>query len=299
MDFRFELEQHPKRKGKCPQCGHNQVFRFYQDLEGNRIDTAGRCERVNSCGYHKTPTGEDVVQRQIFTETPKEVKVIHPSKELRKSFWFAVNQQGSPLHKYLINVLGISPEHLKKWFVGSEFKHGKVLTVFVFVNRFQKCVNAKWFFYQDNGKRNKTYTAHSLKQPEDQTKKYEICLYGEHLLDTEKQKPVAVVESEKTALIASYFFEDVDWIAISSKNGLTGEKIQALFGRKIYFLCDADKSGRENSSINNLKTYEQNYEVIDLFPDREDGSDIADGIIEGIIPVNLPFESVIKTNFFQ
>src|SRR5690606_42069005 len=46
----------------------------------------------------------------------------------------------------------------------------------------------------------------------------------------------------------------------------------------------ADKAGRSNSSINNLKKYEINHYVIDLFPERKDGFDLADAIIAGLRP---------------
>ena len=34
--------------------------------------------------------------------------------------------------------------------------------------------------------------------------------------------------------------------------------------------------------MKNLKAYEQNFEVIDVFPNRQDGTDLTDAIIEGI-----------------
>ena len=34
--------------------------------------------------------------------------------------------------------------------------------------------------------------------------------------------------------------------------------------------------------MKNLKAYKQNFEVIDVFPNRQDGTDLTDAIIEGI-----------------
>lgn len=111
-----------------------------------------------------------------------------------------------------------------------------------------------------------------------------MCLYGEDLLDPQNVKTVIIVESEKTKVIASFHYPEFDWISSGSSNGLTDEKISVLFGRKIIWLCDADKAGRENASIKKLKSYKQDFEIIDLFPDRTDGYDIADAIEVGLKP---------------
>ena len=62
-------------------------------------------------------------------------------------------------------------------------------------------------------------------------------LYGEHQLCKEKNKIVCVVESEKTAIIASWFYPNFDFVACGAANGLTSEKLSILFGRKIYWLA--------------------------------------------------------------
>ncbi len=66
-----------------------------------------------------------------------------------------------------------------------------------------------------------------------------------------------------------------------------------LFNRNIYYLNDADKAGKENSTLKRLKEYEQNFEVINLFPERNDGYDLADAIIDGLRPEIKPNTTVI------
>ena len=46
------------------------------------------------------------------------------------------------------------------------------------------------------------------------------CFFGEHLLN--EYKPIAIVESEKTAIIASAYIPKFNWIAVGSLNNLTG-----------------------------------------------------------------------------
>ena len=123
-----------------------------------------------------------------------------------------------------------------------------------------------------------------MKQPTDGKTKYAMCLYGEDLLDPTKEKTAIIVESEKTKVIASFHYPEFDWISAGSCNGLSDDKISALFGRKLIWLCDGDDAGRNNSSIKKLEAYKLNYEVVDLFPEKSDGYDIADAIEEGLKP---------------
>lgn len=45
------------------------------------------------------------------------------------------------------------------------------------------------------------------------------CFFGEWLLNSDKAKPVAIVESEKSAVVASVFFPQFIWIATGGKYG--------------------------------------------------------------------------------
>jgi len=61
------------------------------------------------------------------------------------------------------------------------------------------------------------------------------CLFGEHLLK-DKNKPVALVESEKTACLGSFKFPRFTWLASGGGNGLTTEKAAALKGFKVLII---------------------------------------------------------------
>lgn len=65
------------------------------------------------------------------------------------------------------------------------------------------------------------------------------CLFGAHLLKG-NVKPVGIVESEKTALIASLYFPECTWLASGGKNGLNIEKMAVLKGRKVILFPDLD-----------------------------------------------------------
>jgi len=267
----YKFEQHPKKKGICPSCNSKGTFRYYEGLPRE----FGKCDRENNCGYHNKPNG-------VFTDyiipLPKlELKTIYPSTEYCNNI---LNNQNTSFHTFCFEKLKITTEHLKKWNIGAKESD----TTFVYQNENKIFVNAVFIEYGSDCKRNKQKFPYSLKTNSDK-EKYSLCLFGEHLLNSlDQHKTICLVESEKTACIASFFYPQFDWLATGGNNKLTGEKVGVLFNRKIYYLNDADKAGKENSTLKRLKEYKQDYKIVDLFPGRNDGYDLADAIIDGILP---------------
>ena len=68
------------------------------------------------------------------------------------------------------------------------------------------------------------------------------CLFGLHLLN-DNVKQVAIVESEKTALIMSIEFPNYTWMSTGSLNGFKHEYLAPLINRKI--IAFPDKGGYE------------------------------------------------------
>lgn len=69
------------------------------------------------------------------------------------------------------------------------------------------------------------------------------CLFGSHLLKTQGAT-VAVVESEKTAVIMSEIYRDYIWMAAGGLNELTPEKLFVLKGRRVAIFPDTDPEGQ-------------------------------------------------------
>lgn len=65
------------------------------------------------------------------------------------------------------------------------------------------------------------------------------CLFGEHLLSKYPAKKVALVESEKTAIICSAFLPQYIWIATGGKSQLN-DRIKVLKGRNVIAFPDRD-----------------------------------------------------------
>jgi len=64
------------------------------------------------------------------------------------------------------------------------------------------------------------------------------CFFGEYLLKTYPVNSVAIVENEKSAIIASAVIPDSVWIAAGQLNGLSIEKAKVLKGRKVTLFPD-------------------------------------------------------------
>lgn len=297
--FSFSYEKHPKMKGICPSCGTKNSFRFYEDEFSSRLDERyGKCERINNCAYHAIPSSN---LDKIIAKKPSKanlikkdagVSVIYPTDKQCTVLESYLHDSSSDFHKYLL-AKGITTEHLEKHGVGTD-KNGKAL--FLYRSITNKVVNCKTVSYTDDGKRDKEVNAYSLKQPRDGKSKYSMCLFGEDLLEQTKTKIVIIVESEKTKVIASFHYPEYDWVACGSSNGLTAGKLKVLYGRKVIWLCDADVAGRQNSSINNLEASGMDFNVIDLFPNKSDGYDLADALLDGNI---VDLADALKTSVVE
>jgi hypothetical protein len=304
---RYSLEKHPKPKGTCPSCREKKVFRYYQDQEGQRLDEQfGICDRASKCGYDHRPSG-DLFKQETPADLPQ-LELVRPTAEQAARLTALVHDQTSYFHAWARQA-GLTDEHLVRWAVATD----RDRTVYLHLDAHGQLVNAKWLKYQEDGHRDHQAAPYSftLSEADRKVKKFAWCLYGEHLLrPLEEQVPVVVVESEKSAVVASYHYPQFDWVGCGAANGITDEKIGALHGRTIWWLCDADgntpvlkdgepvllasgkpkisEGGRRNSSLRKLKAYGADYAVIDLFPERTDGYDIADALRDGLRPDIVP-----------
>lgn len=108
--------------------------------------------------------------------------------------------------------------------------------------------------------------------------------FGTHLLPLRPAAPVAVVESEKTALIGSLFAPEYIWIATQGKNQINPDSagVSALKGREIHLFPDTDGLQAWSEIATQLRDHGFNVifrdEVIKLLP-TDSKADIADVII--------------------
>lgn len=122
------------------------------------------------------------------------------------------------------------------------------------------------------------------------------CLFGEHLLREEPFAPVALVESEKTAIILCVFFPQFIWLATGGQKGLTTEKLQVLKKRKVTLFPDLkgydmwEAKAREFSYLADFDTSFY-LEQIATEEERKQGLDLADFIFRPDFNLQQLFET--------
>jgi hypothetical protein len=252
---------------RCPSCQQrNRTFSLYIDTEtGEHIHpTVGRCNRESNCSYHLTPKqyferngiNEGKAKRYAHARARTVISKQPPLKPIsyipfelfEKSLQREKNvlqvAQGNNFLKFLINLFGVEiADHLRKtYFIGTS-KHWNGANVFWQIDTMGKFRTGKIMLYSPTtGKRVKepfnhiSWVHNRLKQPEFGLKQ---CLFGEHLL-IDKCKPVAIVESEKTAIISSIYLPQFIWLAFGGI-GFNIDKCSILKGRTVTLFPDLSK----------------------------------------------------------
>lgn len=257
-DFRFHLKKCSGRtKLDCPQCGRYRCFVPYIDdtAKVQFPDNVGKCDHEHRCGYHYSP--KDYFREHpetwhadddIRCQTPVQVS---PSECRTPSYITAELMERSmshydinPLFTFLSKVFGTEKTLvlMSRYNVGTARIWGGS-AVFWQVDSEGHIRGGKIMgFNPDTGHRIKEPVplvcwVHAVMKIED----YHLvqCLFGEHLLKSRPYSHVAVVESEKTALIASGFVPEMLWLATGGKNGcFNGRALQVLKGRSVTLYPD-------------------------------------------------------------
>jgi hypothetical protein len=111
------------------------------------------------------------------------------------------------------------------------------------------------------------------------------CLFGLHLINEDYQKSIAIVESEKTAIIMSIFLPDFIWLATGSKGNFKFELLEPLKKRNCFAFPDNGEFTNWNNKANELKNKFFKIEVSNLLEQTNfnNGFDLADYYFETLI----------------
>ncbi len=247
-DYRFALEK-GGAKYPCPACQQMRFVRYVDSFAGEQVaDEVGRCDREDSCGYHLRPSEYHKQEGTKLTYTPRPDRKSEPLPEpslidtqIMRASLTRYNENN--LCRWLCLVFGEDRafELTAAYKIGTS-KHWPGACVFWQINRDNKIRGGKIMLYNsDTGRRvkepfNHIQWAHKVMKIEP----YHLqqCLFGEHLLTVDLQKPVAIVESEKTAVVAAGFIPEYVWLATAGKNNLNRDKLKALQGRRVKLYPD-------------------------------------------------------------
>ncbi|MGM9738170.1 MAG: DUF6371 domain-containing protein [Candidatus Cryptobacteroides sp.] len=270
LKYRYRLETYdPKvRKHICPGCEKRTFVRYIDVQTGEYVSTdVGRCDREEKCGYHKTP-------RDFFAENglPSTKEYFFPKRKpeglLRPGSFSTVkmelvdstrrNFSRNSLMCFLTKRFGslMTDAAASCYKVGTS-KYWDGATVFWQIDIKGRCRTGKIMLYDPNtGHRVKNPTSKVMwvhKLPMFSDFHLKQCLFGEHLLE-DNGKAVAIVESEKTAIIASIFFPDTVWLATGGLNNLREETTRCLMGRRIFLFPDLGAEDKWVKLANSIPT---------------------------------------------
>jgi hypothetical protein len=154
--------------------------------------------------------------------------------------------------------------------------------VFWQVDNHNKIRTGKIMLYdKSNGKRikepyNHVNWSHKVLKIDDFNLKQ--CLFGLHRIKIELIKPIAIVESEKTAIIMSIVVPDFLWMATGSKANLKEEFLKPLRNRKIILHPDYGEFEDWQKLVSSLKDKGYKIAISDLLEKMQlkKGYDLAD-----------------------
>lgn len=111
------------------------------------------------------------------------------------------------------------------------------------------------------------------------------CFFGEHLLKDHPYKPIGIVESEKTAVIANIYLPQLVWIATGGIGNLNEAGCRVLKGRDVTLFPDLGGFDKWQIKAKQLRNIIR-FSVSDLLEnnanekERKNGLDLADYLIK-------------------
>jgi predicted RNA-binding Zn-ribbon protein involved in translation (DUF1610 family) len=309
IKHRYSLESGSK-KHLCPNCGKKRFNRYIDHTTSDYIaPNVGLCDRLESCGYHLPPkehfrlTGEPPQDWRNPYVNPKPVPTPKPGRiSLSIAQATFKRYDKNDLVCWLATLPGWDADlarHVARLYhigTGGEGTAVDGWPIFWQIDNRGEVRSGKLIRYNPStGKRIKgegfNYTwIHKMMMkagllPDDESEwSLQQCLFGLHLITPGEKRPVAIVEGEKTALIASQYLPGFVWLACGSLGEFKAEKLRPLKGRTLVLYPDKGKAfERWKQVASDLQGFSkiQLTDILERFaPDEHQGYDIADYLLQ-------------------
>lgn len=262
MTYHLEKYKGGSSRHTCPKCGKPKCFTYYVDEEGEPLDkSVGRCNHESGCGYHYPP-------KQFFKDHPewngafdsdRRSKPVSTDKSMYRprsidsipaTYVVRSRSNGSHLAQFLFSMQEGNEEAVRRMLDAYRIgvtKNGD--TIFWQIDKENRVRGGKVISYnKEDGHRIKdkgvNWVHCQLKRQGVLNEEWTLCqcLFGEHFLSevANERKVIAVVESEKTAVICAIQYPDYVWLATGGKSQLSHDKMKVLAGRTIVLFPDVD-----------------------------------------------------------
>lgn len=202
------------------------------------------------------------------------------TQELMQSSMGYVNN----FSKWLFSLYPVTPP--LGHYIGSS-KHWKGAVVFWYVDYQGRVRSGKIMQYDpETGKRVKvpkplvTWVHRALRL---RNYTFATCLFGEHLLKTRPNDPVCIVESEKSAIVASIAYPTNIWLASGSLTNLTYARCKVLEGRNVTLYPDVGAEDRWREKMLQLQELIPGRWRLSTINSNVKGYDICDMIVDNLV----------------
>lgn len=262
-EHRFHLQKYNTgSKHTCPICGRSRCFTRYIDEKGIVVfpDKVGICDHANSCKYHYSP-------RDYFRDNPEQKEKMQnnssfptipaaPVMQTKPPSFIPSSIMEASLKGYARNPLyafikgKYGKERANQAFTAYKIGTANMFggsTVYWQIDADGNVHTGKIMAYdRATGKRikgnnNAVCFVHALHAIKDSIPDFNLkqCFFGEHLLASSPYSKVCIVESEKTAVVASICLPGHIWIASGGKDGcFRSDVATSLRGREVILFPD-------------------------------------------------------------
>jgi hypothetical protein len=260
MDYYWKLEKYSGQNSRfrCPQCKKARQYTRFINSEGAYAPFEyGKCNRLDKCGYFSYPKG-------IQSNAPVFVVKEEPQEFIDWNNYNYNLDTSSDLIRFFCKH---HPEEqvikvLKKYYVRTE---GNSI-IFTYVDKRNRLTYVKKMMYENGHRKGAIYTPYKA-----EIGRFKQCLFGLHIVT--KDKPVGVVESEKTVLLCDMFYPKITWVATGGEQMIS--KVNVLDNATIF--ADKGKAFQNWKKKLDPKKFRMDNSL--EFSGLKEGSDLADYIV--------------------
>jgi hypothetical protein len=238
---KLRFDQKRMRIKHCP-CGKSNRDGKFVPFEG--FDDKGFCHSCGDTFFPKIENDPHKRVREIPCLPPKPASFIDPQH-------LSASLKGYEHNNFVLFLESrfgktIAMEAVKTYKIGTS-KKWLGANIFWQIDVQDRIRSGKIMLYDSStGKRqNKNSWVHSVLKLED----YNLnqCLFGSHLLKSDSVKHVAIVESEKTAIIGNIIKPEYIWLATGGKSNLRPDRFRSLKNRNVFLFPDLTKPGERTN----------------------------------------------------
>jgi hypothetical protein len=273
------------KKFICPNCNQKRFVKLVDVPTNEYLNSIfGKCDRESSCGYLNIPKNElETLDNQIARLSVAKKKnsqsiSYHSEVMLNATQKLYCNNN---LYNYLSSVFSLQEIHsiFKKYKIGTS-KTWQGSSIFWQIDNQNRIRSGKIILFDPRRcKRvkepyNHITWVHSKLKIEDFN--LQQCLFGLHLVKS--NTTIAIVESEKTAIIMALFMPEYTWLATGSKQNFKENMLQYIKGNTIIAFPDKSEFHDWHKKASYFNSIGYKITVSDYVEnmDCENGTDLAD-----------------------